>query len=70
MLKGDIYAKIAPENIDRITRIIEAYENVGIVSTADRKNGLVIIRGTADTYEELKRILLNMPFRVEIVEEK
>lgn len=68
--KGDIYAKIHPQNIDRITRIIEAYENIGIVSTADRANGLVVIRGTADTYEELKEILLNMPFPVEIIEEK
>lgn len=68
--KGDLYAKIAPENIDRLTRLIEAYENLGIVSTADREHGLVIIRGTSDTYEDLKDILLNMPFPVEIMEEK
>ncbi|MBO8159806.1 DUF4911 domain-containing protein [Thermosyntropha sp.] len=70
MIKGDIYARIAPENIDKITRLIEAYENLGIVSTADRKNGLIVIRGTPDTCEDLKEILLNLPFTLEIVDEK
>lgn len=70
MHNGDIYVKIAPENIDRITRLIEAYENLGIVSTADRQNGLVIIRGTLDTCEDLREIIINMPFAVEIIEEK
>lgn len=70
MHNGDIYVKIAPENIDRITRLIEAYENLGIVSTADRQNGLVIIRGTLDTCKDLREIIINMPFAVEIIEEK
>lgn len=64
-ITGDIYVKIAPQNIDMLTKYIEAYDNLGIVSTIDRSCGLVVIRGTVDTYPELIDILKNLPFEVE-----
>ena len=45
-----------------LTKIIEAYDNLGIVSTLNRDQGLVIIRGTEDTYPELQQILKHLPF--------
>jgi hypothetical protein len=57
-----IRAQVAPENIDLLTRIIEAYNHLGIVSTLDRGQGLVIIRGTEDTCPELEEIIGNLPF--------
>lgn len=48
-----------------LTKLIEAYDNLGIVSTIDRSCGLVVIRGTVDTYSELIDILNNLPFEVE-----
>ncbi|NLB89074.1 MAG: DUF4911 domain-containing protein [Syntrophomonadaceae bacterium] len=64
-ITGEIYVKINPQNIDILTKFIEAYDNLGIVSTVDRSCGLVVIRGTVDTYPELMDILKNLPFEVE-----
>lgn len=64
-MKSEIRAKVNPENIDMLTKIIEAYDNLGIVSTLNRDQGLVIIRGTEDTYPELKKILIHLPFPIE-----
>lgn len=67
-MKTDIEGKVAPENIDMLTKIIEAYDHLGIVSTLDNKEGRIIIRGTADTLRELEMILAFMPFVFEITE--
>jgi hypothetical protein len=64
-MKSEIIAKVNPENIDMLTKIIEAYDNLGIVSTLNRDQGLVIIRGTEDTYPELQQILTHIPFPIE-----
>ncbi len=61
---GDIYVQISPSDIDLLTKFIEAYENLGIVSTVDRNLGKVIIRGTVDTRPELMEILNNLPFAI------
>ena len=65
-MTSEILAKVNPENIDMLTKLIEAYDNLGIVSTVDRQRGLVIIRGTEDTYPELEEILRHLPFPIEI----
>ncbi|HPF44469.1 MAG TPA: DUF4911 domain-containing protein [Syntrophomonadaceae bacterium] len=67
-MTSDIIGTVAPENIDMLTKIIEAYEHIGIVSTLDNQTGRIIIRGTEDTVAELKIILANLPFAFEIVE--
>ena len=53
-----------------LTKIFEAYEYLGVVSTLNRSDGIVIIRGTADTYTEIMEILPNLPFIVEVWEEE
>jgi len=65
----DVRARVAVENIDMLTKIIEAYEHLGIVSTVDGGAGEVIIRGTLDTRSEIMVILQKMPFPVEIIED-
>jgi len=65
-MKSEITARVNPENIDMLTKIIEAYDNLGIVSTLNRNQGLVIIRGTEDTYPELEEILNHLPFSIEL----
>jgi|LFRM01.1.fsa_nt_gb hypothetical protein len=69
-MKSEIIAQVNPENIDFLTRIIEAYDYLGIVSTLDRQKGLVIIRGTEDTCPELEIILKNLPFPIQIKPEQ
>lgn len=61
-----IYAVVAPEKIDMLSKLIEGFEGLGIVSTIDRHKGLVLIRTTADTGDDLLGILKHMPFPVQI----
>ncbi|WP_278078280.1 DUF4911 domain-containing protein [Syntrophomonas wolfei] len=56
-----------PQRIDLLTKIIEAYDHLGVVSTIDSGSGLVIIRGSEDTIPEIKEILNNLPFPVEVL---
>lgn len=51
-----------------LTKIIEAYDHLGIVSTIDPAAGLVIIRGTEDSIPEIKEIIGNLPFPLEVLE--
>jgi len=60
-----IFLRLEPRNIDKLTRIIEACSHLGVVSTLDRREGLVVVRGTPDTVPELEKILSQMPFEVE-----
>lgn len=64
---GDIYVQVNPQYIDLLTKFIEAYEHLGIVSTLDQNLGKVIIRGTIDTRSGLIEILNNMPFEITLL---
>jgi hypothetical protein len=65
-LKSQIYARLHPGKIDMLTKLIEAYDHLGIVSTLDQTKGLVVIRSTEDSMPELEEILHNMPFPIEL----
>ncbi|PKM76047.1 MAG: DUF4911 domain-containing protein [Firmicutes bacterium HGW-Firmicutes-15] len=47
-----------------LTKVVEAYDNLGIVSTLDQASGMVTIRVTQDTWEEMIEILHNLPFSI------
>ncbi|MGI6453291.1 MAG: DUF4911 domain-containing protein [Syntrophomonadaceae bacterium] len=66
-MKDIIQLKIAPKDIDLLTKIMEAYEHLGVVSTVDRKAGLLIVTGTEDTIPEVLEVLANAPLPVEII---
>ncbi len=68
-INSNIYARVAVPDIDRLTKIIEAYDHLGIVSTLNRQEGMVVVRGTLNTRPELLQILANLPFPLEIIEE-
>jgi hypothetical protein len=61
-----IYAVVAPEKIDMLSKLIEGFEGLGIVSTIDQHKGLVLIRTTVDTSNDLLDILNHMPFPVHV----
>ncbi len=68
MKKTDrIYARISLKNIDMLTKIIEGYDHLGIVSTVNGHAGLVVVRVTPDTCQEIRQILEHLPFPIEIV---
>jgi hypothetical protein len=68
-MSDEIYAVINPNYIDMLTRLIEAYDNLGIVSTLDQITGKVVIRVTPDTWSEVMDILNNLPFTIIIENE-
>jgi hypothetical protein len=51
-----------------LTKVVEAYDNLGIVSTLDQASGMVIIRVTQDTWAEMLEILHNLPFFISFCE--
>lgn len=62
-----IKAIVPKEKIGFVGWIYEGYEHIGLVSTVDNVAGEIVIRTTEDLYEQAEKILLNMPFTVEII---
>lgn len=63
-------AKVNPVDIDMLTRLVEGFGHLGIVSTLDRQEGLVLIRGTKDTAPELLQVLTSLPFELTILHQE
>ena len=57
-----IKIQIEPKEINFFNRIMEGYEYLGTVSTLDKKEGIVIVRTTPDTYGEACEVIKNLPF--------
>lgn len=60
-MPDQILIRVNPQAINYINRIMEGYEYLGVVTTVNREQGILMIRTTSDTYEEVKRILDNLP---------
>lgn len=63
---ANIYLVLNPAHIDLLNKILEGYEYLGVLSTLDRQQGLAVVRGTTDTYQDLLQILNHLPFPVSI----
>ena len=59
-MKTEIFLKVNKEDINYINRIMEGYEYLGVVSTIDKKEGIIVIRTTTDMYDVAKVILENL----------
>ena len=59
-MKTEIFLKVNKEDINYINRIMEGYEYLGVVSTIDKNEGIIVIRTTTDMYDEAKVILENL----------
>lgn len=64
-----IEVKIAPADIDFLNRAFEGYDHLAVVTTVDRQQALLYIRGFGKT-GPVKRILRGLPFPVEILAER
>ena len=51
--RSTIYAKVAPERIADVNWIMEGYEHLALVSTIDHQEGIILLRGTPDTYNDV-----------------
>lgn len=63
-----IYIQIEPKNINFVNRIMEGYEYLGVVSTLDRNEGILVIRATPDTAVEVRDILAHLPIEIKYIE--
>jgi len=61
-----VFAVVDPKEINFLNRVMEGYEYLGVVTTIDRQ-GLVLIRVTPDTFQDVIDILLTLPIAVQIV---
>lgn len=61
-----LYVHTAPQHIDFLNRVFEAYDNLAVVSTLDNHEGIVAIRGFGKV-SPIRRILRGLPFSAEIV---
>jgi hypothetical protein len=53
--------KINPQDIAFLDKIFEAYDGLAIVSTLNRKEGLVVLTVTPETKKDVIEILNNFP---------
>ena len=60
--RSTIYAKVARERIADVNWIMEGYEHLALVSTIDHQEGIILLRGTPDTYNDVLEIVENMPY--------
>ncbi len=63
-----IYIQVEPKYVNYVNRIMEGYEYLGVVSTLDRHEGILQIRATPDTADEVRDILAHIPIEIRYVE--
>lgn len=68
-MENKVYLKIPKREITYLTKIIEGFDNLGVVSTINAQEGRVMIHLTPDTREEILAIITNLPFVEEITTE-
>ena len=52
--------RIPPERIHFLKFILEGYDNLAVLSTVERKEGLVEIRYPSEQEEEIKQLLASL----------
>ncbi len=62
-----VYFRIPPSEMTFVTRVIEGYEYLGVVTALDGKAGIGFVRTTADTAAMTKDILQSLPFSVALL---
>lgn len=63
-----VYFKVAPTDMTMVTRIMEGFEYVGVVTALDGKAGIGYVRTTTDTALLARDILLDMPVVAELLD--
>ena len=63
----DIYFKVNPSQINFINRVMEGYEYLGVVTTINKSEGILVIRTTPDTAGEVSNILKNLSQDIEYI---
>lgn len=67
MSKSDIIIQVEQSNITFVQKILESYENHAYLFHIDTKKGLLKIHTTPYLYEEVMKIIENLPIQVKII---
>lgn len=65
-----VRVNVAPDKIDYFNKIIEAYDNLAIVSTLDAEKGELICWTTADGKPILLKLLSKLPLKHTLPDEE
>ncbi|MBP2649394.1 MAG: hypothetical protein H6Q74_219 [Firmicutes bacterium] len=66
--ESSVYFRVERKYVNYVNCIFEGYEYLGVVSTVNRADNLLVVRATPDTAVEVRTILLNLPITVELVQ--
>lgn len=66
-MREEIYVRVNPQDITVVNRIMEGYEYLGMVSTIDGKQGILVIRTTPDFYDEVLDILHHLSCEITVM---
>lgn len=64
-----VYFQVEPTHITYVTRILEGYEYLGVITTIDGKKGIAKVRSTEGTRSLVCQILQSIPIEVKIFED-
>lgn len=61
-----VYIEISPHDVNYVTRILEGYEYIGVLTTIDPARALCCIHSTFDTQPIVRDVLqsLDVPVRI------
>jgi hypothetical protein len=65
-----VFVRLLPRDIHYLNRIFEGYEYLGVVSSIDKQRGIVAVRATPGTADEVRRVLDSLPVRLEILDKE
>ena len=62
-----VYIQINPHDVNYVNRILESYEYLGVLTTLDPAKGVCCIHSTADTKEDVRRVLASLDVPVKFL---
>lgn len=63
-----LYFQVAPSEVNYVNRILEGYEYLGVMTTVDVKESIIMLRTTADTKPLAIEILESLAIDVRFLE--
>lgn len=64
-----VKAQVKRADIQMLAKLVEGLGHLGVVTTTDKSQGIVVFQTTKDCWPELKMNLINMPLEIIFMEE-
>lgn len=63
-----IFIRVDPRDVNFVNRVMEGHEYLGVVTTVDRKEGILAVRATPDTAAAARAVLARLPVAVAFID--